>query len=175
MATNKNAEDLKKDAKQIEDEKEQKRTALAKERMILALEKSLGIVSNACAMAKIGRTAFYRWLKEDQEFAAKVEDINEIALDFVESSLFKLIKGAVVPDDKIFVNAKGKKTIVKNNRVYPPDTQATTFYLATKGKQRGYIKSQEIELPEGITKINFTRRTINSRADVPKLNSDSLE
>ena len=48
---------------------EQNRTKVAKERMLKALEKSLGIVSTALKMTELSRTNYYKWLKEDQEFA----------------------------------------------------------------------------------------------------------
>lgn len=147
---------------------EQKRTTHAKERMIAALEKSLGIITNACSLSKIGRTTFYEWMQSDPEFRARVNAIDEIAKDYVEGALFRLIKGAQVPEDKIFVNSKGKKTVVKTVKIYPPDGESVRFYLMTKAKDRGFIKSMEIELPEAITKIAITRRILNSKEDLKK-------
>lgn len=147
---------------------EQKRTRLGKKRVLLALEKSLGIVSQACKTADVARTAYYDWLKEDKEFAAAVKDIEEQALDFAESALFRLIKGVQLPEDKVFVNAKGTKTVVKTIKVYAPDAQAVMFYLKTKGKTRGYILSNEIEIPDGITEFKITRKLLNSKDDLSK-------
>lgn len=92
--------------------------------VIEALEKSLGVVTTACKNAGVGRTQFYAWLKEDEEFATKVRDIENIALDFVESQLFKNIQ-------------EGK-------------TSEMIFYLKTKGKKRGYIERQEITGADGM-------------------------
>ena len=64
------------------------KTEQHKKAIIDALEKSLGVVTTACKKVGIGRTTFYGWLKEDLEFAKEVEDIQNIALDFVESKLF---------------------------------------------------------------------------------------
>jgi len=100
------------------------KTEQHKEAVIQSLEKSLGVVTTACKNAGVGRTQFYAWLKEDEEFAAKVRDIENIALDFVESQLFKNIQ-------------EGK-------------TSEMIFYLKTKGKKRGYIERQEITGADGM-------------------------
>ena len=95
-----------------------------KKALIEALEKSLGVVTTACKSLGVGRTTFYGWLKEDEEFAEKVNDIQNIALDFVESKLFENIRD-------------GK-------------TSEMIFYLKTKGKKRGYIERQEITGADGM-------------------------
>ena len=100
------------------------KTEQHKEAVIQSLEKSLGVVTTACKNAGVGRTQFYAWLKEDEDFAAKVRDIENIALDFVESQLFKNIQ-------------EGK-------------TSEMIFYLKTKGKKRGYIERQEITGADGM-------------------------
>lgn len=120
------------------------RTEQHKKAMIEALKKSLGVVTDACKMAGVGRTQFYSWLKDDPEFNRNVESINEESLDFAETKLFELIRGVVLPEDKIFVH-KGKTITVPTMRTYPPDTASVIFYLKTKGKKRGYVEKQEIE------------------------------
>ena len=95
------------------------KTEHSKKRALEALEKSLGVVTTACKLAEIGRTQFYAWLKDDDEFAREVEEIASVALDFAESQLFSQIKGG--------------------------NTAATIFYLKTKGKARGFIERQELD------------------------------
>ena len=85
--------------------------------VIEALTKSLGIVTSACKQAGISRYTFYEWMK-DPAFKKRVDDIGDVALDFAESKLHKLI------DDGV--------------------PSATIFYLKTKGKDRGYVERQEI-------------------------------
>jgi len=106
--------------------------------MLKALEKSLGIVNNACKAAKIPRSTYYKWLKEDQEFSEQVNDIANVALDFAESQLHQQIE---------------------NN-----STAATIFYLKTKGKNRGYIERQEITGADGMP-TNFQIKIIGSKGD----------
>jgi hypothetical protein len=89
-----------------------------KKALLNALEKSLGVVTKACKIAKVGRTTFYKYLQEDKEFAKQVKDIENIALDFAESQLHKQISEG--------------------------NTTATIFLLKTKGKSRGYVERSEI-------------------------------
>ena len=93
-----------------------------KKALVEALEKSLGVVSTACKAAGISRDTHYRWLKEDPEYKAQVEELSEVALDFAESHLHKLIKDG--------------------------NPAATIFFLKTKGKNRGYVERQEIAVAE---------------------------
>jgi len=89
-----------------------------KEKLIEALEKSLGVVTTACKNANIHRSTYYDWYNKDEEFKNKVDLIQNVALDFAESQLHKQIK-------------EGQQA-------------STIFYLKTKGKKRGYIEAQEI-------------------------------
>ncbi len=98
------------------------RTDTKKEAMLEALEKSLGIVSTACKMVDISRQTHYAWLKADEEYKKAVNSIQDGVLDFAESHLYKLVKDG--------------------------NPAATIFFLKTKGKKRGYIERQEIEVQE---------------------------
>jgi hypothetical protein len=74
---------------------EQNRTQIAKERMLKALESSLGVVTTALKVTDLSRTNFYKWLKEDEEFAQAVNDVELIAKDFVMSKFYECIKDKV--------------------------------------------------------------------------------
>ena len=93
-----------------------------KKAMLEALEKSLGIVSTAAKMVGIDRSTHYAWLKADEEYKSAVNSIQDSVLDFAESHLYKLVKDG--------------------------NPAATIFFLKTKGKKRGYIERQEIEVTE---------------------------
>jgi hypothetical protein len=90
--------------------------------MVEALEKALGIVTQACKVVGIARVTHYRWMKDDDEYRGAVENLGDVALDFAESKLHKLIDQG--------------------------NPAATIFYLKTKGKNRGYIERQEIAVAE---------------------------
>jgi len=96
---------------------------IKKEAMLQALENSLGVVTVACKKTETPRSTYYKWLKEDQEFAQAVQEIENVALDFAESQLHTQIKDGSTP--------------------------ATIFYLKTKGKKRGYIERSELDLSSG--------------------------
>ena len=111
---------------------------IKKESILKALEKSLGVVTVACRKAQIPRGTYYKWLKEDLDFANEVKDIENVALDFAESQLHKQIQ--------------------ENS------TAATIFYLKTKGKKRGYIERQEITGADGVP-TNFQIEIIDKTED----------
>ena len=92
---------------------------LKKEAMIKALEKTLGVVTTACEKVDIARNTHYDWLKSDELYAKKVDELNNVTLDFAESQLYKQIKEG--------------------------NTAATIFLLKTRGKPRGYIERQEVD------------------------------
>tara|TARA_R100000781_G_scaffold92092_1_gene57031 strand:+ start:13836 stop:14189 length:354 start_codon:yes stop_codon:yes gene_type:complete len=96
---------------------------IKKEAILQALENSLGVVTVACKQTDIPRSTYYKWLKEDEDFARAVKEIENIALDFGESQLHKQIGDG--------------------------NTSATIFFLKTKGKKRGYIERSELDLSSG--------------------------
>lgn len=96
-----------------------KQNPTLKKAMLQALEKSMGVVSTACKIVGINRSTHYDWLKNDPDYATEVKDIENVALDFAESKMFKNIE-------------KGKEASI-------------FFYLKTRGKQRGYVERQEIQ------------------------------
>jgi len=85
-------------------------------RMIEALDKTLGNVTQAAELSGVTRKTHYEWMKEEA-YAQAVADARNKALDFAESKLFKLI------EDK--------------------NVTAIIFYLKTQGKDRGYIERIE--------------------------------
>lgn len=82
---------------------------LYKEQLLIALEKHLGIVTAACKEVGISRDSYYDYYNDDPEFRRKVDDINEIAIDFTESQLFKQIKNGSERSILFFMKYKGRK------------------------------------------------------------------
>ena len=74
---------------------EQNRTQIAKDRMLKALESSLGVITTALKATGLSRTNFYKWLKEDKEFASQVEEIENIQQDFIKSKYYECVKDKV--------------------------------------------------------------------------------
>lgn len=100
------------------------------------LVKAKGIVTKACEALSMPRSTYYLWYNSDAEFKVECDSINDLVLDFAEEKLYSLVD-------------KG-------------DTTATIFLLKTRGKKRGYIEKQEIDLrtPEGII-VNYNRQPGN--------------
>ena len=115
------------------------KTEQSKKRVLKALEESLGIVTNACKEAEIGRTQFYEWINTDEDFAKAVLSVEDIALDFAESQLHKQIREGI--------------------------PTSTIFYLKTKGKKRGYIERQEFDHTTQGDKIQPTIINLGSGID----------
>lgn len=105
------------------------KTEHSKKALLEALEKSLGIVTTACKTVGLGRTTYYDWYNNDQDFKKAVDELKDVALDFVESQLHK----------QIAANS----------------TAATIFYLKTKGRQRGYQENQTISFEEPPTDFSW--------------------
>lgn len=124
------------------------KTNTQKKAMIIALEKSLGVVSIAVKKVKISRFTHYEWLKTDKTYKKAVEDVANISLDFVESKLFELIKGVKLPETKFFCY-EGRIISQEIDKNYPPDNTSVIFYLKTKGKERGYVERQEVTGKDG--------------------------
>lgn len=125
-----------------------------KKALLKALEKSLGVVTTACEAARVGRTSYYEYYKNDKKFKKAVDELSNKALDFVESKLFERIKGYEHPEDKVF-NNDGSAMVVPMIKHYPPDAASMIFYLKTKGKKRGYIEKTEIDIQGGVSSITF--------------------
>ena len=88
-----------------------------KKLMLEALEKSLGIITTACKAVGISRASHYQYMERDAEYAAKINELTEVQLDFVESKLIE--------------------------RINKGDTVAIIFYLNNQGKSRGYNRYNE--------------------------------
>lgn len=80
-----------------------------KENLLKALERNLGIVTAACKEVNLSRNVFYEYYKNDPEFKAKVDDINEITLDFAESQLLKKIKDGSEKSIMFYMRYKARK------------------------------------------------------------------
>lgn len=102
----------------VKKQKKSVRFGQKKKAMLAALERSLGVVTSACKAAEISRDTHYRWLKEDENYRKAVDELESVALDFVESKLHQQISQG--------------------------NTSATIFFLKTKGKSRGYVERHEL-------------------------------
>ena len=90
-----------------------------KEKLLKALQETQGLIYHACKKAgNISRSTYYRYMREDEEFAQAVEDIKEAQIDYVEGQLIKNISN------------EGETSII--------------FYLKSKARDRGYAEKLDI-------------------------------
>ena len=81
--------------------------------LLKALKEAKGIVTTACDAVGVTRKTYYDYYNSDPEFKREADDVQEVAIDFVEGKLFEQIEEGV--------------------------PTSTLFYLKTKAKHRGYI------------------------------------
>lgn len=105
------------------------KTDKKKKDFLIALKNNIGNISESCKVANIGRRTYYGWIEKDEKFKQDVEDAKEALIDLAESKLMENIKGN--------------------------DNTSIIFFLKTKGKKRGYVEKQEVELIKPIDEIEF--------------------
>jgi hypothetical protein len=103
---------------------------LIKSKLLENYVAAFGNISKACRMTGIERRTYYHLIAEDPTFAEELKAIEpeEMAIDFAEEKLKELM------DDG--------------------NPAAVIFFLKTKGKQRGYIETQQHQI-QGLAKIEF--------------------
>lgn len=115
---------------------------LLKKNLIQAMIKTLGIVSKSCEMAGCARKTFYEYYNEDPDFKDQIDDIQNIALDHVESKLFENIENG--------------------------NTAEILFYLKTKGKKRGYV--EHLDLTTAGQSFNKFEITVSKPENIEVIN-----
>lgn len=101
-----------------------KNPELHKKQLIEAMKKFHGIVTKACEAVGISKNQFYLYYRNDDAFRAEIDQMDDINLDFVE--------------DKLFQNIADK------------DKTSIFFYLKYKGRKRGYVDSQDLNISGGL-------------------------
>jgi len=112
---------------------------------VAALKKSAGIMGPAMAAVGIEyRSTIWRWRQDDPEFDEACNEAQERALDMAETALFKNIQSG--------------------------DTQAIKFLLSCKGKDRGYVEHNQLDI-----NATVTRPRIVYEDDPAALNDEARE
>ena len=135
-------------AEPAETEAERISTQVKKAALLEALRQTLGVLTTACKIAKVSPDSYYRWQAEDPAFKQAVRDVRNVAIDFVETQMFKVIGGYTLPESKVFYNALADKTVVVPGKKHiGPDGPTIRWYLGCIAKERGY--RQNADLGEG--------------------------
>lgn len=118
-----------------------------KKKFLELLDAAHGVIVTACkSMNNMSRQTYYNWLKDDPEFAQAAEEVQENAIDFVEGKLMEKVNGISVQS----YNAKGEPVVYEQ----PPSDTAIIFFLKTRGKKRGYVERNEVDVNGNINLAN---------------------
>lgn len=105
------------------------KTYTLKKAMIAAMQETLGIVKRAAEFVassyddvdeKTLRTTHYKWIREDNEYRANIDDIDYEVVDFGKSALFK--------------------------KVEEGDTASIIFLMKTKGAKAGFVEQRHLDV-----------------------------
>lgn len=107
-----------------------------KDTVIEAMTKNLCIVTASCKAAGIERSLFYVWYAQDLEFKKRIDDLENVVLDFAESKLLKSINDENVP--------------------------AILFFLRTRGRSRGYTERTQTDITTNGESLNRLQITVNN-------------
>lgn len=130
-------------------DREQIRTTRKKLEFLEALRKHAGVITHAAREVKIARSQIYVWQEKDPSFAEALQEVNEEAIDFVESKMFELINGVKVEGQ---VDPDTGEPIVYSRA---PDARVIMFYLDRKARHRGYTDRKEIGFTNAQNIVGF--------------------
>ncbi len=128
---------------------EQLRTKVKKKLFLEWWEKSSGVIELTCKQTDIGKTTLYRWLAEDKEFAAKVQEIearkNNVAVDLLwaKVSIEKNIRAITYWLDRKHPDFKPKKEL----EVYAGERTLEDLIAEDAQKTKDGIDGQQSEAP----------------------------
>jgi hypothetical protein len=128
-------------------------TAIQKAAMLVALEKSIGVVTTAAKAVGITRECHRLWMAKDPEYFKAVSELKDVRLDFLESQAHKRVQ-------------EGSDTMI-------------IFLLKTQGKGRGYIERAEhiVETTDSLAnRIDFdqAKRLLDSAGIATQVKDDAL-
>ena len=75
---------------------------------LTALRASGGIISTACKKSNVGRSQFYTWIRENEQFAQEYEAVKNEMLDFAESCLLQAMREGNLSAIIFFLKCQGK-------------------------------------------------------------------
>ena len=131
----------------------QNKTAASKEAFLTQLEQSFGLVATTCRKVGISRSTYYKWRKDDSQFADRADEVKELQKDAVEALILKKMKGG--------------------------DTSMLIFYAKTQMKDRGYVERRELVGKDGRDlikqdEVDLTKLTPEQREALLSIGTDIL-
>lgn len=74
----------------------------------ILLYNRLGNIAQTCYDLSMTRQTYYKWMREDEEFAQSVEDAREALIDIGESALIRNVKKGVSTDIQFLLKTRGR-------------------------------------------------------------------
>ena len=90
-----------------------------KAKMVLAMVKHDGNITQSCKEIGLDRSTHYKWLETDEEYKRQIEEIPEMFLDEAE--------------------------MILREKIREKETVSVLFFLKTQGKKRGYVERTETD------------------------------
>lgn len=97
--------------------------------LLEAMEKTLGIVTQACKLVNIDRGTYYNYYRNDENFKNAIDELFNVQMDYVEAKLFEKIK-------------EGSESSIQ-------------FYLKYRGSKRGYSNHVQQDITHRGININY--------------------
>jgi predicted DNA-binding protein YlxM (UPF0122 family) len=125
-------------------------------RLIHAKKGNIQEIANAFS-PRVSRQTVYNWIEKSKKLSAELTQAQESLLDFAESQMALLIQG--VP--KFLRDKKGDFILHNKEKVFdgfiiPPNPNLIQFFLKTKGKSRGYVEKNELEVKHQVYEVDFS-------------------
>jgi hypothetical protein len=98
-------------------------------RFLFYYYKFMGVLSKACKAYNISHQTIHKWRNKSEEFEKSYQYVNELIMDFIESSAYQ--------------------------QVQEKNTSMTIFMLKTKCKKRGYSEQINIEHSGNISNLTL--------------------
>jgi len=122
-------------------------------RFLFYYYKYMGVLSKACKAYNITPQAIHQWRNKSEEFEKAYQYVNELLMDFIESSAYQ--------------------------QVQEKNTPMTIFMLKTKCKKRGYSEQINIEHSGNISNLTLEQlsdeqleRIVRGEANISNPNGD---
>lgn len=114
----------------------------AKEHFLETLRDKLGLMTLALRLCDLDQAIVDGWIKNDPDFAKRLNQCNEFALDYVEGKMYEKINAG--------------------------DVHMIRFFLETRGKKRGYYLKKELETPNLVPVILTEEESLMFRNHLPE-------
>lgn len=91
-------------------------------------------IEEACVVAQIDRQTYYNWIKDHEDFSARMESARNWTTEVARSNLAKRIKRGDVPVSQWWLERKAKNEFSTRNELSGPEGKDLVFNI-TRGNR----------------------------------------